>query len=396
MNLVKAELVSFNSPTELKTLLSAQGLCVSVYLPLSTNTKAGTNRNAKENELHWRECLRTLDNKTTQFGAAGRELVESLYGWDLIGESAESGMAQRKSLAVFRSSNLLQVSLLDRPVAQRAVLGSRFYIRPLLGELVRFRNFYLLALSQKNTRLLRCTTHTSEEISFPPGLNTDFEKWMNQVKPDHNAVYNAMTGSAQISGSPSALAPKGADQDSKDQYLSHYFKQIDRGVNETLKGKTEPVVLCGVEHEISLYREINRYPHLASEEVLGAPNSLKAGEMHARAIEALERCYAAKVERTIADWNHRVGAGASSRLADILTAVREGRVLTLLVSDSQEQGGLFDEERSPVNTPGAARTVEEDLVNEAAVEAILHAGNILVVPHRRMPNGSALAAIFRY
>ncbi len=301
-----------------------------------------------------------------------------------------------RSIAVFRSPDTYRLALLDAEVAERAVLGPHFYVRPLLGELVKDRTFYLLALSQKNTRLLRCTMHSSEEIPFPADIKNDFEVWMNQVKPDHTAVYNAMSAAAQGISGPNALAPKGADQDAKDEYLSHYYKQVDRGVNEVLKGHTEPLVLCAVEYELPIYREINTYPNLASEEVRGAPNGLKSGEMHARAIGALEVCYANKVDGALAEWNHRVGAGASSRLKDVVTAAHDGRVLTLIVSDSQEQTGIFDEATHSVKGRETGSPEDEDLVNAAAVHTILHAGNVLIAPHSKLPNGSPMAAIFRY
>jgi hypothetical protein len=205
-----------------------------------------------------------------------------------------------------------------------------------------------------------------------------------------------MSAPAQGISGPNALAPKGADQDAKDEYLSHFFKQLDRGVNEVLKGKTEPLVLCAVEYQIPIYREVNNYPNLASEEVRGAPNSLKSGEMHARALEALERSYAQKVDDALAEWNHLVGGGASSRLKEVVTAAHDGRVLTLFVSDSQEQTGRFDEATNSVKGRETGSAEDEDLVNDAAVQTILHAGNVLVTPHNKMPNGSPVAATFRY
>ena len=133
-----------------------------------------------------------------------------------------------------------------------------------------------------------------------------------------------------------------------------------------------------------------------SEAVHGAPNGLKSGEMHARALEALEKTYANKIDATLADWNHRVGGGASSRLKDVVTAAHDGRILTLLVSDAQQKTGVFDEATNSVKGKETGSSEDEDLVNDAAVQTILHAGNVLIAPQSKMPNGSALAAIFRY
>lgn len=396
MTTVKGELATFEHVKDLKPLLSAQGPCLTVYMPLSTASTEGINPNAKQNQLRWKECLRTIKDRVGQFGSAGRDLVASVDRWDAIAAEPEPNQRHGQSVAVFRSPELFQVVLLEGEVAERAVMGNHFYIRPLLSELVKDRSFYLLALSQKNTRLLHCTSHSSEEVPFSAGITTDFDTWMNQVKPDHTAVYNAMTSGAQGFSGPNALAPKGADEEARGEYLSHYFKQIDRGVNEILKGKTEPLVLCAVEYEHPLYRKVNHYPHLLAAEVHGAPNGLKSGEMHARAIEALESSYSTKIDEALADWNHRVGGGASNRLKDVVTAAHDGRVLMLLVSDSQELTGVFDEATHSVKGRETGTASDEDLVNDAAVQTILHAGEVLVVPHPKMPNGSPLAATFRY
>lgn len=397
MDTVKGEVTAFEKLEDLRTLLAGSSPCLSVYMPLSEASKEGKNPNAKQNELHWKECLHTLDERVSHFGVAGQELINSVSDWNAVApENQGNGTNEGRSIAVFRSPDIFQVTMLDGEVADRAVLGPHFYIRPLLAEVVRDKTFYLLALSQKNTRLLRCTMHTSEEIPFPADIKNDFEVWMNQVKPDHTSVYNAMSAGAQGASGPNALAPKGADQDAKDEYLSHYFKQVDRGVSEILKGHTEPLVLCAVEYELPLYRDVNTYSNLAEEEVRGAPNGLKSGEMHARAIQALEVCYANKVEKALADWNHRVGGGASSRLKDVVTAAHDGRVLTLIVSESQEKTGIFDEATHSVKGRETGTPEDEDLVNDAAVQTILHAGNVLIAPQNQMPNGSALAAIFRY
>ncbi len=386
MNTITREVISFEKLKDLKPLLAGTAPCLSVYMTL--------NANAKQNALTWKECLRTVSGKAEQFGTAGHELVQSVSDWQSFAPAP--GESESKSVAVFKSADVFHVAFLDYPVATSAVMGPHFQIRALLPELVKQKSFYLLALSQKNTRILHCTATSSEEVPFPATVQTDFEAWMNQAKPDHNAVSNGVTAGTQGSERPHALAPKGADQDAKDEYLSHYFKQINRGVAELLKGKSEPLVLCAVEYEIALYRGVNSYSNLAQVDVKGAPNGLKLGEMHARAIDAVEQCAAMKLDEVLAEWNHRVGGGASSRLKEVVTAAHEGRVLTLLISESQEKVGLFDEETQQVKGKQTGSTADEDLVNDAAVQTILHAGNVLVAPQSKMPNGSAMAAIYRY
>lgn len=392
MDTLKAERVEFDSLKTLKPMLAAQAPCLSVYMTLST---APNHQGAKANSLQWRELVKSLGPKIEQHGSQGRDLLESVSDWEALSSSAEP---QGKSVAVFRSQDLFQLAWLPDAVPSRAIIGPHFYIRPLLPELVRDKTFYILALSQKNVRLLRCTARTSEEVALPNGTPTNFDAYMNSAKPDHNSQYGAATGpsSGGSRGLTTGTTAVRENRDNRDEYLAHFFKQIDRGLNECLRGKTEPVVLAGVEYELVLYRTHNKYPHLAEEAVEGAPNSLKSGEMHARALEAMARCYDKKVDDQLAEYDHKVGGGASNRLKEILPAAHEGRVLTLLVSDSIQQTGAFDEATYTVKGRETGTPEDEDLVNDAVVQTVLHAGQVFVVPNSKMPNGTPIAAIYRF
>ena len=376
MNTVKEERVSFASLKDLHTVLTSIGPCLTVYMPLG---------GGKQDQLTFKELLRDVEVESEKFGDAGRELFKSLPAvGDLVSDQPEHPSGLDRTLVLFKSPERFQVSVVDGKLPARTVLGPHFYIRPLLSELTLPQSFYILALSQKDTRLLHCSMHDSREMPFSGQTKTSFDTWMNQVKPDH------------LSASTSTGVQGSADQDSRNEYLAHYFKQIDHGINELLRGRTEPLVLCGVEYELPIYRKVNSYPHLIAEDVRGAANGLKAGEMHTRAIEAIKRWHEQKIDVALVDWNHRVGGGASNRLKEVVTAAHDGRILTLLISDTQERTGSFDESTNQVKGRETGGAGDEDLVNDSAVQTILHGGNVLVAPHHKMPNGSPLAAIFRY
>lgn len=389
MAILKAELAEFGSTKDLKSLLAAEGPCLSLFMPLGTGS---ANQTAKANALEWREMIRNIESRIQQHGSTGRELLETVSDWDAV---SPDGEPQGKSIAVFRSRDVFRVSWIEERVTPKAVVGPHFYIRPLLPELTRDKVFYILALSQKNVRLLRCTLRTSKEAELPVSVATSFDAYMNTAKPDHVADNRSSPGPSAGS-SKGVMFGTGSERETKDQYLAHFYRQIDRGVNEALRGHSEPVVLAGVEYELALYRSLNKYPHLADESVEGAPNSLKSGEMHARAIDALLRSSEKKVDEALAEYNHKVGGGASNRLKDVVTAAHEGRVLTLLVSDSLEQTGRFDESTYTVKGRETGTSEDEDLVNDAALQTILHAGQVYVAPNGKMPNGAPVAAIYRF
>ncbi len=384
MDTVKAEVAELQTVKDLKQMLGSDGPCLSVYLSLSTAPAA---QGAKTNSLQWKEAIGALQGKTDQWGAEGRELAESVADFDALTNGLE---LRGKSLAVFRSKNLFQIAFLQEATASRAELGPQFYIRPLLPELVKDKLFYLLALSQNNVRMLRCTLTSSDEVPLTTGTTTSFSTYQDSVKPDHDQVNRTSAGPGSGS-SKGAVGTTNTERETKDEYLHHFFKQINTGVNEILRGKTEPLVLAGVDYELSLYKRVNSYPHLSEESVHGAPNGLKAGEMHSRAIEALAKDYEKRLDKVLAEYDHKVGGGASNRLKDVVKAAHDGRVLHLMISDSLAPTGAFDEA-----TDQAIGAGDQDLVNDAAVQTILHAGSVFVAPNKKMPNGSPAAAVFRY
>lgn len=358
-------------------------------MPLSN---APGNQAAKANALEWKETLRALEPKLQQFGAAGSELLDSVREWDNI---LQGRQPEGRSVAVLRSRDVFVATWIEETVKSRADIGPHFYIRPLLPDLMREKVFYILALSQKDVRLLRCTSRNSEEVALPAQVPTSFDAYMNSAKPDH-VQDNRATPGPGVGSSKGVMFTTSSEREDKDQYLAHFYRQVDRGAEEILRGKTEPVVLVGVEYEIALYRSLNSNLRLAQESVQGAPNSLKSGEMHARALDAMLRCYEKKIDDALAQYNHKVGAGASNRLKEVVTAAHDGRVLTLLVSDSRDLTGVFDEQTHTVKGRETGSSEDEDLINDAAVQTILHAGQVFVVPNGKMPNGAPLAATFRF
>lgn len=383
METIKSELVRLSRPEELKALLSAIGPCASIYFPVSRE-----NLNPGDDERRWKQLLRRVEAEMARHGDSPREFLDPLRSWDAM---AEDRNGKGKTLVVFRSPDVLYRMWLRPEIGERISVGPQFFVRPLL-PLMTDPVFYVLALSRNDVRLLRCTLDSSEQVALA-GAHTSFEAYMNSAKPDHTLENRTSAG-------PSSGTSKGitggtsTEAEDRGEYLAHYFRQIDRALNNTLRESCEPVVLVGVEYELSLYRSITTYSRLVSEGVHGAPNSLKGGEMHARAIEALRQHRAKILDQVLAEYNHLVGGGrATNRLKEIVAAAHDGRVVKLIVSDSLEQAGAMDESTHEVVGGNGG---EYDLLNDAAVETILHAGQVLVAPNKKMPNGSPLAAIFRY
>jgi len=382
------ELTSFLEANDLKGLLDARGPCLSVYAPLSLSRS-----DEGQYELRWKECIKRLASQVERRGTEARPLLDSISDWWSI---YQPDQAHGRGVAVFRAPDVFERIWLDHRPTERAVAGPHFYIRPLLPYFSRERVFYILALSQNDVRLLRCTAASSEQTTLAGGVPTNFDAFMNEEKPDH-VRDNRSTAGPSSGSSKGVMFGTGAGLEDHDEFLAHFFRQIDRALGETLREKSEPVVLAGVDHVLALYRSLTRYPNIVEDAVQGAPNSLKGGEMHARALAAIEKRYERKVERAIEEYQRNVGGRlAIHGVKDVVMAAHDGRIRILLVSDSIERMGRVDEMAHAVKVRSDGAPEEEDLLNDASVQAILHGGQVLVAPNSKMPNGSGLAAVLRF
>src|SRR5215469_2754458 len=130
METFKAEFGGFQSIRDLKPLLNTPGPCLSLYMRLNGETLG---RAARANAVEWKETLRRVQPKLAEFGSAGRQLLEGIADWDSLVQDQEP---QGKSIAVFRSSDLVRATWVEEQVKSRAVIGPRFYVRPLLNQLI--------------------------------------------------------------------------------------------------------------------------------------------------------------------------------------------------------------------------------------------------------------------
>src|SRR5581483_9384809 len=155
--------------------------------------------------------------------------------------SAESDVhesLERGALAIYRSLNGLWHFRLPSAETDRVVFGDRFYVMPLVKFLSEDNEFYLLALSQKNARLLRCTHSTSEQMELPPSVPTNLFDFNQHSQPDHRLENRAHGGQKGNQGSHAGMMVAfgtGSDADQKDEYLYHFFNEMDKQLQSFLR-----------------------------------------------------------------------------------------------------------------------------------------------------------------
>jgi hypothetical protein len=279
------------------------------------------------------------------------------------------------------------------------MLGSTFYLTPILPLLDEDGPFFLLALSENGVRLYEGSRDDFREADLPPSVPRNLAEVARFEDTERQSGFHTDTP-RQGSGRRSAVFfGHGGTVDFEEPLLRQYCQQIDDGLRPLLGTGATPLVLAGVESLLALYRASNTYPHLLADGVIGNPEEARrpSEELHRRGWAIVAPVYQARARQDLDQFHQVAGTGRTSGdLADIVPAAHNGRVATLFLADGEQRWGRFDPALNTVS-PGTPATPDaEELLNLAAVQTLRNGGTVHVLAPASMPIAGVLAALYRY
>jgi hypothetical protein len=303
-------------------------------------------------------------------------------------------------LALFRSPDVFAPYRLPSSFRELVVVSNHFYLRPLLPFLCNNGRFFILALSRSTARLFEGTHFRVHEVELPGGAVAEsLAEVLRYDLPDHKLQYHDSSSGASVGkGGRQAVISLGqgvGSDDTREQMLQ-YFRQLERGLQELLRDETAPLVLAGVEYLFPLYREVNTYPHLLDQGIAGSLDRLKAETLHEKAWALVEAHVLKAQQDAAAQYKNYAATGrASNNISEIVPAAYNGRIESLFVAIDQEQWGIFVQATHTMHVHRSAKFRDEDLLDLAATQTLLHGGSVYAVEREHMPDTALVAAVFR-
>jgi len=348
------------------------GICVSVYMP---TLRKGTE--IQQNQIRYKNLLKKIEENLISSDLRPSE-AENLMtpAQELLGD-VPFWRNQKDGLALFISEELFRYYRLPRKFKELTVITDRFHLKPLIPMISSNVEFYILAISQNKVRFFECSRYQSKELTLK-GIPENISEALNL--DDFEKHSQLHTGS----------------EDTKTNILQ-YFKHVDRGLREYLKGKKSALVFAGVDYLYPIYSEANTYPYLSERGVSGNPEGLSADELHKLAWPIVEPIFEKKKADTVAQYSQNAGTGlASDNIEEIVRSSYHGRVGILFVPVGIQQWGTFNPDTDEVLVSKSAKMGHKDLLDFAAIETLLNGGTVYAVEPKEVPHGSTVAAIFRY
>lgn len=370
-----------------------EGICVSIYMsthPGTTEPDYGPNllenllAKARKHLLAAGLCL----SDTNKLLEPAQRLICDKRFWRYQGEG----------LALFLSEETFYHYRLPCNFEAQVVIAGRFHIKPLLPLLADDGQFFILALSQNQVRLLQGTRHSAREVDIA-GIPANLTSTMVVDGPKKQLQFHTKpeaTGSKRWTAISHGY--NGIDKQSRIN-IRRYFRQINNELFIWLANEHAPLLLAGADHLLTLYNEVNSYPHLLDEVILGNPEKLQADELQQRGWAIVQPLFQ-RARRQARVQYQQLTRICSEQVANdpmqIIQAALNGRVETLFVALGQRLWGRFDPETGAVKLHHEKGGGDCDLLNIAVIQTMMSGGAIYAVPLEEMPSRNLLAAVFRY
>lgn len=376
------------SRSELRELMETRdGPCVSIYLPTH---RAGPE--IQQNPIRLKNLLVAAEERLLAAGLRRPEVERMLAPAQRLPAEGVFRQNPGDGLAIFIAPDFFRALPLPLAFEELVVVTERFHLTPLLPLLVDNGRFYVLALSQNDVRLLRCTRYTCQEVELR-GVPRSIGEVIRSDKLQKNL--ERWAGRARRGRMRTAIwYGQGEKNMARDLLL--YCQRIDRGVRQFLRSEQAPLVLAGVEPLLASYRQANTYPHLVGEQIEGSSDQLGAETLHERAWPVVQPLFARPQAEAAARFRARLGTGlASTDLKEILRAADAGRIESLFVATDRHAWGAFDPETREIALHPEPQPGDEDLLDRAAIQTLSLGGDVYAVDAEAVPDGYPIVAIYQ-
>jgi hypothetical protein len=379
---------------ELKTLIDHRSKpAVSFYLPTH---RAGAEM--QQDPIRLKNLLRHADESPTARSMRHAEFQALLKPVQDLAQDDVFWRGQGDGLAIFLAPEFLRAYRLPMPFPELSVVSDRFHLKPLLPLLTGEGRFCILALSQHSVRLLHATRGRAVEIPLR-GAPSNVAEALKFDEPGGDAR-GRQRSHRPSGGGERAYHGRGHVEPDEKEHITRFFHQIDQAVHAQLKNEHLPLVLAGVDFEVAIYRGLNTYGHVLPESVNGNPDQLPAHELLAKAWALVAPHFQAQRHAAEARFRELEGTGAATHdLGAVLPAAHEGRVESLFVALGVQRWGRFNALTYITDAHPSQQDGDEDLLDLAAIQTLLHHGRVFAVAPNEIPGVGAaqpLAAVFRY
>jgi hypothetical protein len=377
-----------NRETILSLLNRAKNPSISIYLP--THVKG---EEVQQDPIRLKNALKNVEkqlyaheikaSKVEKMLEKPRELLDQPLFWQ----------HNDKGLAIFITDDDFEYYRLPLDFKERVMVEDHFLITPLLPMMALEGTYCVLAISQKNIRLLRCTREKTNSVALENAPDSVDEFLKYDVDDEKHIQLHAGQGS----DGGAIFHGQGSSGEANTRQIINYLKAVENEVTSFLRKRNDPLILIGVEKAVAEYRKLNHYNRLMDEAITENPDPLNDETINEKAWGIIKSHFLQDMYDDMKQFADLSGSNKrSDNLSQVVEASYYGKVDSLFVPIGLQSWGRFDEDRDTIHHSPEQQNGDHDLLNMAAIKTLKQGGNVYALGRDDMPENATIAAVFRY
>ncbi len=297
---------------------------------------------------------------------------------------------------VLGAPGLFRVFLLQRPVAELAVVADSFHTKPLRQFLQSTGRYQVLALSLHKVQLFEGDRNALDAVTLALGVPQTMTAALGDELTEPHTTVSSHGGLG--SGHMAMHHGQGGKKDEIDGDAQRFFRAVDRAVLEHHSRPSGlPLMLAALPEHHHLFREVSHNPFLMASGLTVDPQGLTQDELRQRAWDVV----APQLEAQQSAWSDAYAAAAaqglgSEDLSEVAHAAVAGRVATLLIEAERQVAGRIDQSTGRIDPAELGNPRVDDVLDDLSALVEKMGGQVHILPAESMPCHTGVAASFRH
>jgi len=360
----------------------------STCLTITMNTHR-MNNEAEQDPVRFKNLLKNARKKLQSKDFSEQQIDQFLEDLENLKNQPRFWQEQDDGLILFVTDDLFHYVKLPFNVDSKVYLDDHFYILPLIRLDQQDQDYFVLALSKNNVRLLKANRKTIEEIELE-NLPSSYDEF-TELDVFETSLSKGNTGANGSAG----FHGKGDASDSKQRLGELFIKQVETVVTEYMRKQNAPLLLAGVSDITSHYLKFNHFHTVWEKDtLLGNPDHMSKEEIHRKSSVVSKKKIMNEIYDIADDSTNLINTGRFIYdVGELVKAAKYGQVETLFIQVSGFEFGTFDDKNDQVQKSGDADT---EIYNLAATKCLQNSGTVYLLDRDHMPQKTEISAVLRY
>ena len=364
---------------------------ISVFLP---TTSKSDGESVKRDQLAFKNQVNAICEYLSRRGLSPGDINELVMPLSARLDDQDFWNNQSSGLAIFLGTGFFEEYRLPISFKPAFCVSTGFLVWPLMRLLQDNGSFYLLSLGKGKIKLYEASRYEIKRMQIREFDEIRMEAVVGADFVQKNLQYRSPPGQQ----SQAIYHSHGEGREDQGVEMKKFFRAVSKIVDLHIKNHDSPLMLAGLDHHVSLFKNVYHPPNLMAGYLPVNPESKELSWLHTQAWSYVKDIYKKKKLAGLAKFNRTMNTGKTElEIERILPAAFQGKIDTIFIRNGLEIWGIYNPVKNTVRVDDHQTSSNVSLINLLTLRVIEKGGDVFILDEDELPDGFLdMYALFRY